>query len=84
MTSLRTRSRGTIIIDPERCKGCVLCVSVCPTHCIEMSSDTNSKGYVLPVLARPDDCTGCELCGRFCPDVAISVFRFAKGARPSS
>ncbi len=65
---------ATIQIDPERCKGCDLCVVFCPVNVLEMGREVNSKGYRVAVLAR-DGCTGCEICGRVCPDTAIRVFR---------
>ncbi|MCR5064381.1 MAG: 4Fe-4S binding protein, partial [Bacteroidales bacterium] len=29
--------KGQIIIDTERCKGCGVCVPVCPMKCIALS-----------------------------------------------
>ncbi len=66
--------RSTIVIDPERCKGCDLCVIFCPEQVIDLSHQTNSMGYRVAVLAR-EGCTGCEICGRMCPDMAIDVYR---------
>lgn len=70
------RAKGTVIISREICKGCSYCVDFCPTDCLEMSKDFNSKGYHFPVLARPEDCTGCDLCGLYCPDFAIFAIKF--------
>ena len=65
---------GKIIIDIERCKGCGLCVTVCPKGCIVMSRQSNKSGY-FPANATNADCTGCCLCAIICPDVVIEVFR---------
>ena len=69
-----------IAIDEERCKGCLLCVEVCPKSIIAASSRFNTKGY--PVAEVPeaamDTCTGCASCAQMCPDVAIKVWRTAK------
>ena len=65
------RARGTVHISPEICKGCSFCIDFCPTHCLDFSTDYNSKGYHFPVLARPEACSGCGLCGLYCPDFAI-------------
>ena len=69
-------TRGRIVIDAERCKGCELCASVCPHQAIHMSESFNAKGY------RPAEwndvnaqCTGCATCAVICPDAAITVYR---------
>jgi 2-oxoglutarate ferredoxin oxidoreductase subunit delta len=66
--------KGTAIIVTERCKGCGFCIEFCPTHCLEMSKQYNSKGYHVPALVRIEDCTGCDICGMVCPDFAIYGF----------
>ena len=72
---------GYIEIDPELCKDCRLCISVCPHQLIEPTEQMNQKGY-RPVqfagrAARKDDkkCTGCGLCATSCPEIAIEVYR---------
>ncbi len=68
---------GKIEINKEKCKGCHVCVAVCPHNAIEVSPVTNKKGYY---FAQPcgDGCTGCALCALSCPDVAITVYREEK------
>ena len=65
---------GKIKINPERCKGCGLCIEVCPKNSITISSKTNNMGYF---FAKPcgDGCTGCAVCALICPDAAIEVHR---------
>jgi 2-oxoglutarate ferredoxin oxidoreductase subunit delta len=65
---------GKIIINTERCKGCGLCVAVCPKSCIVISKKSNKSGY-FPAEANNNECTGCAACAIICPDVAIEVFR---------
>jgi len=65
---------GKITIDTQRCKGCGLCVVVCPTHGIVISTVSNKKGY-FPAQRTNSDCTGCGLCAIICPDAVIKVFR---------
>jgi len=65
---------GKIIIDSERCKGCTLCVTVCPKNVISISEKANSKGY-FPAQSTGPDCTGCTNCAVICPDCAIEVYR---------
>jgi 2-oxoglutarate ferredoxin oxidoreductase subunit delta len=65
---------GKIIIDTERCKGCGLCLTVCPHNVITISEKQNSKGY-FPAQATNPGCTGCTNCAIVCPDCAIEVYR---------
>lgn len=43
---------GKIIIDIERCKGCGLCVAVCPKSGIAISKKSNKSGY-FPACPAP-------------------------------
>jgi 2-oxoglutarate ferredoxin oxidoreductase subunit delta len=61
------------IIDNDRCKGCGLCVTICPKKVLEMSEEVNSMGYFPVHQARPDDCIFCTTCCIMCPDVAITI-----------
>jgi 2-oxoglutarate ferredoxin oxidoreductase subunit delta len=69
-----------IEIDEERCKGCLLCSTVCPKGILRGSSRVNTTGYKVvetaPELAG--SCTGCAACAQMCPDVAIVVWRSPK------
>lgn len=64
-----------IIIDEEKCKGCRLCLSVCPKNLITMSQRLNSKGYYPAGQVKEEECTACGLCYLICPDVAIEVWK---------
>ncbi len=59
----------------DRCKGCELCINMCPRKCIDMGDIINSNGYYTAVFSRPQDCTGCAICAETCPDTAIEVWR---------
>jgi len=65
-------------IDKERCKGCGLCVAVCPKEVLELAEETNAKGYFPAYQARPEDCVFCTTCCIMCPDVAISIAEIAE------
>ncbi|MHC4737626.1 MAG: 4Fe-4S dicluster domain-containing protein [Planctomycetota bacterium] len=65
---------GKIIIDTERCKGCGLCVIVCPKNSIIISKSSNKTGY-FPAETNNTDCTGCAMCAIICPEAIIEVQR---------
>ena len=56
-----------LILTLEWCKGCDICVKVCPERCLILNSEHKVE------LARPDACTGCRICEWLCPDFAIDV-----------
>ncbi len=64
-----------IAINQSRCKGCELCVDVCPKNLIALSERMNKKGVYPAFSARPELCTGCQLCVTVCPDAAITIFK---------
>lgn len=64
-----------IIIDIERCKGCRMCIDVCPRNCIEQSELPNAAGNYPARPKTEGECTACTLCATVCPDVAITVLR---------
>jgi len=62
-----------VTIEPDRCKGCELCVQACPQQIIEMSKTINAKGYFYANVFDQPKCIGCQLCAITCPDVAIEI-----------
>ena len=60
-------------IDNDRCKGCGLCVAICPKKVLELSDKVNPTGYFPAFRARPEDCIYCAMCATMCPDVAITL-----------
>lgn len=76
----QTKTKGKIVIDRERCKGCHLCIEVCPTKSIVVDETLNRKGYfparfVEEKREGEKGCTACAQCATVCPEVTIEVYR---------
>ncbi len=61
------------MIDKVHCKGCELCVKVCPMEILSMSKDITVRGYFYARMHDPSRCIGCRICAISCPDAAIEV-----------
>jgi 2-oxoglutarate ferredoxin oxidoreductase subunit delta len=69
------RTRGTVVIDVEMCKGCDLCIDACPPRVLEMTvHEVNARGYRYPRLLP--GCTGCQACAWICPDFCFQVYKY--------
>jgi 2-oxoglutarate ferredoxin oxidoreductase subunit delta len=75
---VRALTRGTVVIDVDRCKGCELCIPACRPGVLEMSEEINAQGVHFPVLFA--GCTACQACRQVCPDYVFEVYRFAEPA----
>ncbi len=60
----------TAWIDPDRCAGCKLCISICPYTAIEFDEKKNIS-VVNEVL-----CEGCGTCAAACPNGAAQARHF--------
>ncbi len=69
-----------LTFQAERCKGCGLCVAVCPKKIIAMSKHVNSKGYSPAGVEKEDECIGCASCALMCPDGAIEIYQAEGGS----
>jgi 2-oxoglutarate ferredoxin oxidoreductase subunit delta len=58
----------------DRCKGCGICIEVCPLKALNWSSELSTKGYFFPILDEKK-CNYCGACDLFCPDLAILAVR---------
>ncbi|NLK38101.1 MAG: ferredoxin family protein [Epulopiscium sp.] len=66
-------AKGKVSINEFYCKGCELCVSVCPKNVLKLSeTKINEAGYN-PAEVVSDDCIACTSCAKMCPEVAITV-----------
>ena len=54
-----------LYIREDICKGCGLCIEVCPKK--------NAKGYHPITVTDESACIGCASCARMCPDCVFTV-----------
>ncbi|HWI50926.1 MAG TPA: 4Fe-4S dicluster domain-containing protein [Symbiobacteriaceae bacterium] len=57
----------TVAVNTAYCKGCEICVQVCPKNVLGMSERLKAE------VLRIADCSGCLNCEIYCPDFAINV-----------
>lgn len=76
----RSKRAFHLVVKRERCKGCYLCMHVCPKHVFDKEEGFNAKGYQPVRAARPQDCTGCRACTIVCPDVVFELYELAETA----
>lgn len=64
----------TLVVNETWCKGCRICVDLCPTHVLEMVEAPDRWEGAIVRVAQMDACNGCGICEAECPDFAISVY----------
>ena len=65
---------GKVTFRQDRCKGCELCISVCPKGLVVIdTSVTNRKGYHPATVKEMDIFIACASCAKICPDSIITV-----------
>ena len=67
---------GAVEIDSEKCKGCLLCVRVCPANAL-IVEDKKAR-MVSPAM---NYCLSCCCCVAICPEYAItlrSTYKYTK------
>ncbi len=62
-------AKAEILINRDWCKGCNICVALCPTQVLAL--DEQEKATVIAL----ERCTLCKSCELHCPDLAIEVRR---------
>ncbi|MGL4484041.1 MAG: 4Fe-4S binding protein [Anaerovoracaceae bacterium] len=69
-------AKGKLKFEIDKCKGCEICVSVCPKKILEIDkTKTNKKDYRPVTCINEDECIGCGNCAVMCPDGVISVYK---------
>jgi len=66
--------KGKIIIDRDKCKGCLLCIRACPVKLLEADTAINSTGSYPVRAGDMEKCIACGNCYEVCPDVCIEVY----------
>jgi len=68
--------RGTVAIEADLCKGCGLCIAMCPLGLLSRSDELNRRGYRFAEYIG-EGCTACSICFHACPEPGgITVTRF--------
>ncbi|SNT01026.1 2-oxoglutarate ferredoxin oxidoreductase subunit delta [Anaerovirgula multivorans] len=68
------KKRGVVTFDENRCKGCELCITVCPVKIVKMNKDRiNVKGYYPATVEKMEKCIACGNCATICPDIVITI-----------
>jgi 2-oxoglutarate ferredoxin oxidoreductase subunit delta len=66
--------KGRLTFEYEVCKGCELCIGVCPVNILSLDKDRiNKSGYNLISVSDMDKCIACAQCAIICPDSVIKV-----------
>ncbi len=52
-------------IDPEKCSGCALCISVCEHNALVLDNN------VVAIIQTDIECNWCAICEAVCPTGAI-------------
>ena len=63
-----------VTFDTDRCKGCGLCIDVCPKKLLVLATDQlNKKGHSPAEMTDMSKCIACAFCATMCPDCVITV-----------
>jgi 2-oxoglutarate ferredoxin oxidoreductase subunit delta len=72
-TSPKNKPTKEILIDDQYCKGCCLCIAVCPRKVLSRGDRRSRAGYAMPQITHLQECISCMLCEMTCPDMALTV-----------
>jgi len=71
----KRRGLQRLIYNRDLCKGCYLCLNLCPSQVIVKSKERNRHDAYPIAFEESSDrtCTGCGICSMICPDYAIRI-----------
>lgn len=62
-----------VFVNESACKGCGICIAMCPVKILSFSVDLNEMGVHFPRVSSQDKCVKCKNCMIYCPDFAMVV-----------
>ena len=62
-----------VTVDRRKCKGCLLCVHVCPKGILVVGATLNEKGLKTVEVKNGHLCLGCGQCALMCPECGIEI-----------
>lgn len=74
----------TIVIDELFCKGCTICVEVCPKDTLIMVPIGTRWQGTIAAVDDVETCTACMLCEIQCPDFAIEIHSEKKAKKTAT
>ncbi|GAB6154690.1 NADH-quinone oxidoreductase subunit I [Desulfosporosinus burensis] len=80
--NLPARTRCSMVLEPEKCISCGLCVNACPNQVIDLTSEKDEKNKkVLQIYhMNMGRCLLCGLCTEACPTKALKLCQVYENA----
>ncbi len=73
MTSNHRTQQAHVTLDRERCRGCLLCLDICPNDLFVRDHQPNQAGALPAAMRYEEYCINCMRCVTICPDQAFNV-----------
>ena len=69
-------AKARLTFETNKCKGCSLCVTVCPKKIIKLDDEQfNARGFHPARVTDEPTCIACAFCALMCPDCIIKVVK---------